>query len=83
MSANIKPKGDNVPEPCVVLYSVAAVVLVVTCSHSDKLPFYYFSSIFCHTLANSLCINLTISTYLECYTHFSSAPGLAGPLRAD
>lgn len=77
MSANIKPSGDNVPKPCAVLHSVSGGVLVVTSSHSDKLPFFPPS------LANSLCINLTISTYLECYTHFFSVQALPGPLRAD
>lgn len=77
MSANIKPEGDNVLKPCVVLHSVSGGVLVVTSSHSDKLLFFPPSP------ANSLCINLTISTYLECYTHFSWALGLPGPLRAD
>lgn len=38
---------------------------------------------FSPSAANSHYINLTISTYLECYTHFSSAQGLPGPLRAD
>lgn len=80
MSANIKPKGDNVPKPCAVLHSVSGGVLVVTSSRGDKLPFFFF---FPPSPANSLCINLTISTYLECYTHFFSAKGLPGPLRAD
>lgn len=41
MSVNIKPKGDNVPKPCVVLHSVSGGVLVVTSSHSDKLLFFF------------------------------------------
>lgn len=41
MSANIKPKGDNVLKPCAVLHSVSGGVLVVTSSHSDKLPFFH------------------------------------------
>lgn len=45
MSVNIKPKGDNVPKPCVVLHSVSGGVLVVTSSHSDKLLF--FSAVVC------------------------------------
>lgn len=41
MSANIKPEGDNVLKPCVALHSVSGGVLVVTCSHSDKLLFFH------------------------------------------
>lgn len=40
MLVHIKPKGDNVSKPCVVLHSVSGGVLVVTSSHSDKLPFF-------------------------------------------
>lgn len=38
----IKPKGDNVSKPCVVLRRVSGGVLAVTSSYSDKLSFFFF-----------------------------------------
>lgn len=56
MSANIKPKGDNVPGPCAVLHSVSGGVLVVTSSHSDKLPFFHHSLLTASVLTSPLAL---------------------------
>lgn len=56
MSANIKPEGDNVPEPCVVVHSVSEGVLVVTSSRSDKLLFFHHRLLTASVLTSPLAL---------------------------
>lgn len=77
MSVNIKPKGRQCVE---VVCGFAFNVWRSACGYIQS---HWQIAFFSPSAANSHYINLTISTYLETYTHFSSAQGLSGPLRAD